>query len=326
MSYYFFIPCAFIIIFMQFPFSVLEKTDFDAVGFGTNAVDFLIRVPEYPAYASKIELADYIQAAGGEVATTMSGLQRLGMKTAYAGRFGDDDAGSFGIETLRKEGVDVRFAEVVTGASTQIAFIVIDIRSGERTVIWKRDAKLSYTPDEADLNLVNSTKILHMTPHDAYACTRLAEAAQEAGTIVSLDIDNIFDGVEDLLRRTDILIASTELAEKMFGVTGAKAALKEFQSRYGSAIVGVTLGEKGSLLLCNDTFIETEGYAVPGGCMDTTGAGDAFRVGLLYGLLTGESVEVSAKMANAAAALKCREIGARTALPNKDELNDLITS
>ncbi len=86
----------------------------------------------------------------------------------------------------------------------------------------------------------------------------------------------------------------------------------------------MTLGENGSLILCEDKFIETKGYKVPNGCKDTTGAGDAFRVGFLYGLLKGETVENSAKMANAVAALKCREIGARTALPNVSELVDLI--
>ena len=88
----------------------------------------------------------------------------------------------------------------------------------------------------------------------------------------------------------------------------------------------MTLGEEGSLLLCNDTLIETPGFAVPGGCKDTTGAGDAFRVGLLYGAITGRSVEESAKMANAVAALKCRSVGARTALPSLNELTELVGS
>jgi sugar/nucleoside kinase (ribokinase family) len=75
---------------MQFPFHLQADREFDVIGFGTNAFDFLIRVPEYPAFNSKIELIDYIQAAGGEVATTMVGLQRLGATTSYIGRFGSD--------------------------------------------------------------------------------------------------------------------------------------------------------------------------------------------------------------------------------------------
>jgi sugar/nucleoside kinase (ribokinase family) len=65
---------------------------------------------------------------------------------------------------------------------------------------------------------------------------------------------------------------------------------------------------------------------VPGGCRDTTGSGDAFHAGLLYGLLTGEALETSLKMANAVAALKCRELGARTALPDLQELTNFLHS
>ncbi len=115
---------------MKFPFDLPKNKLFDVVGFGTNAVDFLIRVPAYPPYTSKIELSDYVQAAGGEIATTMVGLRRLGLKTAYVGRFGDDREGDFGLRTLRDEAVDIRFAEQIAGAKTQIAFIVIDERNG----------------------------------------------------------------------------------------------------------------------------------------------------------------------------------------------------
>src|SRR4029078_1266283 len=80
---------------MQFPFQLSTNRDFDCIGFGTNAVDYLIEVPEYPAFNSKVELNRYIQAAGGEVASTMVGLRRLGLNTAYIGRFGTDPAGDF---------------------------------------------------------------------------------------------------------------------------------------------------------------------------------------------------------------------------------------
>ncbi|HLL99648.1 MAG TPA: carbohydrate kinase family protein [Pyrinomonadaceae bacterium] len=309
---------------MKFPFRLPENKKFDAVGFGTNALDFLIVTPEYPQFNSKIELIDYVQMAGGEIASTMAGLRRLGLKTAYAGRFGKDGAGDFGLNTLIEEGVDVTRAEQIEGARTQIAFIVIDERSGERTVIWKRDAKLSYAPEEAPIEIVRDTKVFHATPHDALACARMARAARDAGAIVSIDIDNLFAGIEELLPLIDVFIASEEFPARLVGIKDKRRALREIKSRYGYQIAGVTLGEKGSLLLCEDRFVETAGFAVPNGCKDTTGAGDAFRVGLLYGLLQNESVETAARMANAVAALKCRELGARTALPNVAELNSLL--
>lgn len=309
---------------MQFPFKVLKDADFDVIGFGTNAVDFLIQVPRYPEFNSKIELTDYTQAAGGEAATTMVGLQRLGLETSYIGRFGDDQSGSFGLQTLRDEGVDLTYAEQIAGAKTQIAFIIIDERSGERTVIWKRDANLAFAEPEAPLEAMTRCRVLHLTPHDIKAGVRLARRAKELGVVVSADIDNDFAGIDKLLSFVDIAVMSADFPGKFLGVADRRDALRRMQSRFGSAIVGITLGEAGSLLLCQNEFIETPGFQVPGGCRDTTGAGDSYRVGLIYGLLTGASVEHSARLANAVAALKCRSVGARTALPTAAELRGLL--
>ena len=309
---------------MQFPFKLAENKEFDVLGFGTNAVDYLIIVPEYPAFNSKIELEDYVQAAGGEIATTTVGLRRLGARTAYIGRFGDDPEGDFGLRSLSAEGVNVVFAEQIEGARTQIAFIIVDERTGERTVIWKRDRKLAYTEKDAPTEIAAHAKILHFTPHDARACLAMARAAKAAGAIVSIDIDNIFEGIEDVLPLVDVFVSSAEFPERLVGIADKKTALREIKSRYGCAVVGMTLGETGSLLFCENEFIRTDGFEVPGGCKDTTGAGDSFRVGLLYGVLQGASVEDSARMANAVAALKCRAIGARTSLPERNELFDLL--
>ena len=312
------------ILTMRFPFKISENKEFDAVGFGTNAVDYLITVPQYPTFNSKVELNDYQQLAGGEIASTMVGLRRLGMKTAYIGRFGKDSAGDFGLQTLRDEEINIEFAEQIEGARTQIAFILIDERNGERTVIWKRDQKLAYKPEEVPLNFAQKTKVFHATPHDALACARLAREAKSNGAIISIDIDNIFDGVLEMIPLVDVFISSREFPEKLLGIKNDREALREIKSRFGCPVVGMTLGEQGSLVLCENRFIETSGYAVPNGCKDTTGAGDAFRVGLLYGLLKGEDVETTLEMANAVAALKCREIGARTSLPNEAELKGLL--
>lgn len=311
---------------MKFPFNLADDKQFDVVGFGTNAVDYLIEVPEYPKFASKIELSDYTQLAGGEIATTMVGLQRLGLKTSYVGRFGTDQEGDFGLKTLRDENVDISFAEQVKGAKTQIAFIVIDVRSGERTVIWHRDKLLAYSEKDAPFEVAALGKVLHLTPHDTRACLLLARAAKKNGAIVSADVDKDFEGIGELLPHVDILTTSSELPEKLLGIEDKKTALREMKNRFGCGIIGMTLGERGSLLLCENEFVETVGFAVPNGCRDTTGAGDAFRAGLLYGLLKNESIETSARMANAVAALKCRALGARTALPNVAELSEILQS
>lgn len=309
---------------MHFPFQLAREKEFDAAGFGLNAVDHLIVVPAYPAFDTKVRLLEHTQAAGGQTASALVALSRLGMRTAYAGRFGSDAEGQFGLAELRAEGVNTELAEVVEGARNQIAFIIIDERNGERTVIWNRDERLAYKPDEAPLEIAGRGRVLHLDAHDPPACVPLAIEARRTGVIVSADIDNIYEGLPQLLPLIDVLISSKEFPHRLTGITDERAALIEIKARYGSAVVGMTLGERGALAYHEGIFLESPAFAVPGGCRDTTGAGDAFHAGFIYGLLRGEEIEASLRLANATASLKCRTLGARTSLPTARELTEFL--
>jgi sulfofructose kinase len=309
---------------MRFPLSVPANKPFDAVGFGLNAVDHLIVVPQYPAFDTKTRFLEHIRSAGGQTATAMVALKRLGMKTAYAGRFGSDPEGQFGLETLVQDGVNIDFVNVVAGAFTQLAFIIIDSRNGERTIIWDRDDRIGYKPEEAPIEFSSLGRVLHLDAHDPPACARLARVARESGTIVSADIDNIYEGLPELLPFIDLLITSKEFPYRLTGITDERESLIELKARYGCGVVGMTKGVEGALLLCEGQFIESASYRVPGVCRDTTGAGDAFHGGFLYGLLTGEDIETSLKYANAVAALKCGALGARAGLPTRLQLTEFL--
>ena len=310
---------------MKFPFSLKSDSKFDVVGFGTNAVDHLIRLNDFPQPDSKCEIAELTVAPGGEIASAMVGLQRLGWKTAYAGRFGSDLSGRLGLASLAQEGVDLEFAETIEEASTQSGFMIIDSLTGERTALWHRDPKLAFRVSDTPLKAASIGKVVHMTAHDTAACVRMAAAARKSGVVVSLDIDRVFDGVDELLSLVDILTVAPFFADAVTGLD-SKDALIDLRGRFGSAIVVMTLGRDGSIALCCDTFVETPGFEIPGGCVDTTGAGDAFRAGLLHGLLSDRPVEECLMMANAVAALKCRGHGARSSLPYPHELNGLLAA
>ena len=311
---------------MHFPFQLPKDKEFDAVGFGLNAVDHLVLVPEYPDFDTKLRLIKHCRCPGGQTATAMVALQRLGLKTAYAGRFGSDDEGRFGLASLIEEGVAIEFAEVIEGARNQLAFILIDARNGERTIIWDRDDRLAYKVADAPLKIATKGRILHLDAHDPPACVVMAHAAHAANAIVSADIDNAYDGLLELLPHIDILITSRELPHRVTGIADERASLVEMKARYGCSLVGMTMGKRGALLYCEGQFLESPAYEVPGGCRDTTGAGDAFHGGFLYGLLRGEEIESCLKLANATAALKCRELGARTVLPNTEQLDLFLNS
>ena len=309
---------------MRFPLKAPVDKEFDAVGFGLNAVDHLIVVPQYPAFDTKIRFLEHAQSAGGQTATAMVALRRLGLKTAYAGRFGSDQEGVFGLKTLQDDDVNVDFAEVVEGARTQIAFITVDARNGERTIVWDRDERLGYKPDEAPVEFAPLGRVLHLDAHDPPACVQLAQAARAAGTIVSADIDNVYPGLPELLPLIDILIGSKEFPQRVTGVVDERAALMELKNRYGCAVVGMTIGAAGAVVYHEGSFIESQGFDAPNGCRDTTGAGDAFHGAFLYGFLTGEDIETSLKLGNAVAAIKCSALGARTALPTRSQLENFL--
>lgn len=311
---------------MQLPFQLPTNKPFDAVGFGLNAVDHLILVPEYPAFDTKTRLLEHKLSAGGQTATAMVALKRLGLKTAYAGRFGSDPEGQFGLSTVKDEGVNIDYVEVIPDSSTQIAFITIEARSGERTIVWDRDERLAYKAHEAPRDFGSQGRILHLDAHDPPACAVVAKDARDAGTIVSADIDNIYEGLPQLLPLVDVLVGSKDFPRRLTGIAEPEKALVELQNRYGFRLVGMTLGDRGALVYCDGQFIEASAYPAPGGCKDTTGAGDAFHAGLLFGFLQGEDIETSLRLGNAVAAIKCSALGARPGLPTKPQLDEFMGS
>ncbi|HEY0727512.1 MAG TPA: carbohydrate kinase family protein, partial [Pyrinomonadaceae bacterium] len=169
-------------------------------------------------------------------------------------------------------------------------------------------------------------RVLHLDAHDPPACVRVAQAAKASGTIVSADIDNVYEGLPELLPLIDILIGSKEFPRRVTGIADERAALIELHRRFGCAIAGMTIGAAGAVVYCDGEFIESPGFRAPGGCRDTTGAGDAFHAGFLYGFLTHQDLETSLKFGNAVAAMKCSALGARTALPTEAELTNFLNN
>jgi sugar/nucleoside kinase (ribokinase family) len=229
------------------------------------------------------------------------------------------------LSSLADEGVNLEFAETIEDADNQIAFVIIDERSGERTIIWDRDGLLSYPAHEAPIELAPRGRVLHLDAHDPPACAVMSRAARAASTIVTADIDNIYEGLPALLPLIDVLITSSEFPQRLTGINDERAALIETKARYGCAIVGTTRGARGALVYCEGEFFESPAFRVPGGCRDTTGAGDAFHGGFIYGMLRGDDLEMCLKLGNAVAALKCRSLGSRAGLPTEDELKEFLT-
>lgn len=307
---------------MEFGIEIPAGKRFDAVALGLNAVDHLIVVPHFPEFNSKVPFISHTIAAGGQCATAMVTLARLGLRARYIGKIGSDEAGRFQLDSITSEGVECSGVVVVERTQTQTAFIIIDQVSGERTILWNRDQRLTIAEEEVDREAVTSSRVLHLDGHDVAASIAAARYAREAGVPTVLDIDNAYPGFEELLPLIDFIICSASFAERVTGEREIHAGLKKLRKTSSSPFVAATLGREGALAYFEDQYIHSPAFEVD--CKDTTGAGDAFHGGFIYGLLAGYSVEETLRFANAVAALKCRAVGAQTALPSLDEVNGLL--
>lgn len=307
---------------MEFGIEIPSDKPFDAVALGLNAVDHLIVVPRFPEFNTKVPFLSHTLAPGGQSASAMVALARLGQRTRYVGKVGSDEAGRFQIDSLISEGVESSCVRVAEGAESQTAFIIVDQPTGERTIIWHRDERLTLAADEVDFEVVTSGRVLLLDGHDVGASIRSAEHARRSGVPTILDIDNLYPGAEKLLPLIDFNICSSSFPLRATGEPDLKLALKKLYERAGSRLVAATTGREGVLAYFEGQYIQSPAFEVD--CLDTTGAGDAFHGGFIYGLLTGLSVEETLRLANAVAALKCRAIGARTALPTLEELDSFL--
>ena len=308
---------------MEFGITVPTGKPFDAVALGLNAVDHLIVAPRYPEFNSKIPYKSHRLAAGGQCATAMVALARLGLRARYIGKVGNDDIGRFQINSIVAEGVTADIT-VVEGAETQTAFIIIDEASGERTILWNRDPAIATRPEDVDRAVVTSGRVLHLDGHDIDASIVAATYAREEGIPTVLDIDNIYPGAESLLPLIDFMISSSTFPARLTGESDLRTALKQLAEKNGSLVTGATLGEEGVLIYIRGQFIHSPAFNMD--CRDTTGAGDAFHAGFIYGLLTGLTIEETLRFANAVAGLKCLAVGARTGLPTLNEATAFLTS
>lgn len=289
---------------------------FHVVGFGLNSVDHICLVKHHPRLDSKQRLLAYDVQPGGQVPTALVALQRWGLRTAYAGAFGDDDGGRMAREALVRDGVDISATTVRTGTRHQVSVILVDEVSGERSVLGEAPGPLKLRAEELRREALVAGDVLLMDAVDVATARTAAMWAREEGVCTVLDIDEPAPGIDDLLRLTDVLIAGAEFPAKLTGDNDLRGALRKI-ARRGPWFTAVTLGAGGALGLVRGRYHYVPAFRLP--VLDSTGAGDVFHAGSIYGLLHGWGVPDTIRFAAAAAALKCRKLGARTGIPRLEE-------
>jgi sulfofructose kinase len=297
-----------------------DASQCEILAIGLNATDTLIRVPRFPAFDSKTKILSSALLPGGQAATAAVACQRWGLVSRYVGKIGDDAAGRLQREEFRREGVEAHLIEVPNCAS-QLAFIIVDECTGERTILWQRDDRLDLQAEELPREWIRGARLVHVDGHPCAPAAVAARWAREASAVVTADLDNLYPGIEALLEGVDFMISSRDFPERLLGIPDLLESLPEITRRFGCRVAGATLGRDGVLAWDGTQFHYCPAFRVD--TVDTTGAGDVFHAGFAYALLRGDILPEILEFSCAAAGLNCTAPGARGGIRSVNEIEKL---
>jgi sugar/nucleoside kinase (ribokinase family) len=295
---------------------------FDVVGLGENSVDVVYRVPGAPAPNAKLSVSSSRVFCGGQVATTLATCAAFGLRTAYVGTFGSDDNGSRIREALAARGVDTTHA-TVCDAPNRHAVIIVDERTGDRTVVWHRDTRLALGAGDVPRTILTGARLLHVDDLDEDASIEAARTARAAGLLVTSDIDRATGRTADLAASVSVPIFSWHVLSSLTGESDPEQALRKQGARH-KGWLSVTLGTDGAMLLDGDRLHHVPACEVD--AVDTTGAGDIFRGAFIYALLRGQGPADVLRFAVAAAGLGCTKEGAIDSVPAREDVERLLVT
>jgi ribokinase len=297
------------------------KSQIDVVGLGQCSLDILGQLEVYPQLDQKAELSSLLLQGGGPVATALVTLARLGVSVAMLGAVGDDNFGQQIQDGLLAEGVDCTLLAKDPGCSSQAAFIAVD-GEGHRNIFWHRGSAVPDVTNLYDTLLSRAVRVLHLDGLHLMPALTAAKIARSMNVVTVLDAGTMRPGLERLLPLIDHLVVSENFARQIFGRHDPEASLR-FLAGYGAAGVTITCGESGSVSIDNTGAVFYQKAFVMD-VVDTTGCGDVFHGGYIYGLLQGWDIRQTVRFAAACAALKTRALGGRTAIADLPAVEALL--
>ena len=292
----------------------------DVIGLGLCTTDLLFVMSQPPSFSTLTRAAAYLRQGGGPVPTALVALARLGTSTRFVGRVGDDDDGRFMRAEFDREGVDTSRLLAEPGALSRIALVLVDQATGDRGFTARPETCAPLTPADLDRDEIAAARVLHLDDADEPA-VQAARWAREAGTCVVFDGTWNHDALDDFLPLVDVPIVSEPFVDAWMPNATPRQVLDRLWS-YGSRIAAYTLGDRGCAIRCDKGSFTFP--ALPVDVVDTTGAGDAFHGAFIYGLLQDWEMEQIVRFASAVAALNCRQLGGRTGLPRRQDVDRFL--
>lgn len=296
----------------------MSRKSFDVFGLGQCSLDYIGKIGTYPLPDAKCEISGMIIQGGGPVATALVALARWGLSCYFCGLIGDD---LFGYEinaSLRTEGVSTEGLAVRQGASSQFAFIAAEPDAARRTVFWQRPTGEPLQPEDVDIDAVRTSRVLHTDGLFIDAALHAAGIAKKEGIPVVVDAGTMRDGMLDLARLAEFYIVSETFSRALTGQDNPHETCGILHN-LGPKVVCVTLGNRGYVALAGGRAFEKPAY--PAKAVDTTGCGDIFHAGFIYGLLKNWDEARCLDLGAWAAARVSTKMGGRTGIPSLHELN-----
>ena len=290
---------------------------FDVIGFGALNVDKLYKVNMIAKEEEEGFVIDFKEAPGGSAANTIVGLARLGLKTGYIGKVAEDREGELLLNDFRKENVDTSGIIISRKGRSGVVMGYVD-RKGERALYVDPGVNDWLEFKEINLDYVANTDFLHLT---SFVGEKPFEAQKELINQLS-DVKISFDpgvlyarksliSLKPIIKRSFVMLPNENEIGLLTGKDyerASKTLIKE-----GVSVVAVKLGERGCYVTNGKERHLVEPYEKK--LVDTTGAGDAFCAGFLYGLIKGRDLYECGRLGNFVAARCISKMGARTGLP-----------
>jgi len=294
----------------------------EVIGFGALNMDHLHRVDRL-VLDGETCIQHTARSPGGSAANTVYGLSRLGVKTGLLGAVGDDEDGKAILDDLRQVGVDTSHVRIVDNVPTGSVMGFVD-EGGRRALYVSPGANSRIGREDVELAYVAQARILHLTSFvdekqlavQEWLVEEIPPQVQVSFAPGSLYARRGAEVLSRILRRTAFLFVNEDEAEDLGGVRGL--------CDRGCQVVVITLGEKG----CRVVKVGASGHpeedhlieAVAIQVVDTTGAGDAFAAGFLYGVLGQKDLPTCGRLGNLVASRAIAALGARTGLPTLADL------
>ena len=291
------------------------------VGVGQCAYDIVGSLDCYPQVNQKIELSDVSLQGGGPVATALVTLSRLEIETAICSRIGGDLFGERIRDSLFSADVDCAALQVDPQGTSQLAFIAVDAE-GKRTIFWHRGSAAPLSAEEIDVELIRNAEVLHLDGLHHEAAYASAALARKHGVTTVLDGGSLRDRTLDLLPLIDHPVVSKKFARQFCTDMSYESVLDHLLG-FGAIAATVTCGEQGSWTKerGGESFHQP---AFTVDVVDTTGCGDVFHGGYIYGILQGLPIRETVRFAAACAAHKAQSPGGRIGIPKLSDVESML--